>query len=150
MYLLDTNHCSRIVEGDVQVLARMRQLGTAPVSTSFITRGELLYMCHNSDRREENIARISAFLDGIHLYLVDLETIEEYARLKAALVKHFGPREKAKRRTATTRDLGFDDNDLWIAAVALRHSLTVVSADTDFTRIREVSPLSLESWWSPA
>ncbi|WP_373270749.1 PIN domain-containing protein [Nostoc sp. T09] len=43
-------------------------------------------------------------------------------------------------------DLGFDENDLWIAAVALQYSLIVVSADSDFQRIQQVRKLSVESW----
>jgi tRNA(fMet)-specific endonuclease VapC len=61
-------------------------------------------------------------------------------------MRQFVPKEKSKRRKTQVTDLGFDENDLWIAAIALQHSLTVVSADSDFQRIQEVRALSIESW----
>lgn len=42
--------------------------------------------------------------------------------------------------------LGFDENDLWIAAIAYQHNLIVVSADSDFQRIQQVKTLSVDSW----
>ena len=45
--------------------------------------------------------------------------------------------------------LGFSDNDLWIAAIAKRYGLIVVSADHDFQRLKGIAELSVESWWTP-
>lgn len=69
-----------------------------------------------------------------------------YGQLKALILNHFGPKEKAKRRSMTTIKLGFTENDLWIAAAAKRHGLIVVSADRDFERIKAVEDLAVESW----
>src|ERR1041384_8223418 len=143
MYLLDTNHCSGIIDGNETLLRKMDELGEVPIATSFITRAELLYMAFNSEHRDDNMQKVSDFLAGLNLYLVDVETIEAYARLKTDLIKHFGPRAKSARRKTTIRHVGFDDNDLWIAAIALRHDLTVVTSDSDFTRMQEASELQV-------
>jgi len=42
--------------------------------------------------------------------------------------------------------LGFQENDLWIAAVAQRHGLTLVTADSDFARLSRLSNMAVENW----
>ncbi|MCC5644109.1 hypothetical protein LC607_14355 [Nostoc sp. CHAB 5824] len=48
------------------------------------------------------------------------------------MFNQFAPKEKSKRRKTKITDLGFGENDLWIAAIALQQNLTIVSADSDF------------------
>ncbi|NER23491.1 MAG: type II toxin-antitoxin system VapC family toxin [Symploca sp. SIO1B1] len=69
-----------------------------------------------------------------------------YSRLKTSVFKYFAPKDKKKRRSTSMRNLGFSDHDLWIAATAIQHGLTLVSTDSDFQRINQVQPFSLESW----
>ena len=150
MPLLDTNHCSLLMEADAVVLARLQILGDVPLSISVIVRGELLYMVHRSDRRESNLIKVREFLQSVRIFSIDEVTSEIYGELKAALLDFFGPRERQARRRTRIRDIGIDDNDLWIAATAIQHDLTIVSADSDFARINEVRPLRVESWLQPA
>jgi tRNA(fMet)-specific endonuclease VapC len=149
MYLLDTNHCSRIIDGDSVVLSRLKANADVLVATCVIVQGELIFMAQQSAQKIANLARVEAFLQGIRIYSIDEETAVLYGNLKATLMRHFGPSERRKRRRTTLTQLGFDDNDLWIAAVALRHEITIVSSDSDYQRMQEAWPLSLESWWVP-
>jgi len=148
--LLDTNHCSRILESDPDVLRKARESGETRLATSVIVRGELIFMAQHSERREINLARVLRLLEDLRVYPVDEATADLYGDLKARIFRRFGPRERGKRRRARIEHLGISENDLWIAATALRHGLTVVSADGDFKRIREVAEFSLEQWWNPA
>lgn len=146
MYLLDTNHCSLILLNDQSIIQRIQQVGEANVATTIITAGELIYMAENSAYREQNLNRIDQFLEDISVYDLDKNSSKIYGKIKADLIKQFGPKEKTKRKTTQTKELGFDENDLWIAAIAIRHRLTLVSADTDFSRIKTVSDFFLENW----
>jgi tRNA(fMet)-specific endonuclease VapC len=146
MYLLDTNHCSQAILGNANVLRRLAEVENSVITTCAIVQGELIDMAERSQRKESNLALIDRFLTGIYIHNVDGFTATIYGQLKAALFNQFAPKEKSKRRKTKITDLGFDENDLWIAAVALQHGLTVVSADSDFQRIREVKALSIESW----
>jgi len=67
-------------------------------------------------------------------------------RLKAAVIERFGPREKARRKRAHLRELGFQEIDLRIAAVAQRHGLTLVTADSDFARLSRLGGSAVENW----
>ncbi len=146
MYLLDTNHCSRAILGDPNILSHLAAVDNTLVTTCVIVQGELIDMAERSQRRENNVALVQRFLQGIYIYNIDGTTATLYGQLKAALFKQFAPKEKSQRRKTKMTHLGFDENDLWIAASALQHNLTVVSADSDFQRIQQVRALSLESW----
>ncbi|KAF3889437.1 MULTISPECIES: type II toxin-antitoxin system VapC family toxin [Nostocales] len=146
MYLLDTNHCSAIILGEPNVIRRITEVGELNIATCVIVQGELTYMMENSAQKETNLASFTEFLEDIRIYNVTEGTANIYGQIKAGLMRQFGPKEKSKRRKTQVTDLGFDENDLWIAAVALQHSLTVVSADSDFQRIQQVRTLSVQSW----
>ena len=148
MLLLDTNHCSHIMARDEAVLKQLAANAHAGTAISVISEGELFYMAERSERRDGNLIRVREFLDGVRIYSINSTTAEIYGRLKRDIFERFAPKEKAKRRHITTVNLGFDDNDLWIAAVALQHGLTVVSHDDDFVRMKTVSSFSLMDWIS--
>jgi tRNA(fMet)-specific endonuclease VapC len=146
MYLLDTNHCSGAILGDSNIINRLATLDNTLVATCVIVQGELIDMAERSRARENNLALVQRFLQGIYIYNVDETTATLYGQLKASLFDRFAPKEKSKRRKTKMTHLGFDENDLWIAAIALQQNLTIVSADSDFQRIRTVKALSVESW----
>ncbi len=119
------------------------------LTTCVIVRGELVFMARRSKQQAENLRNVEAFLRKIRIYPVDDRVADTYGQLKASILAHFGPKEKAKRRKTKLERLGFSDNDLWIAAIAKRFDLTIVSADQDFDRIKEVEDLTVEAWWQP-
>lgn len=146
MYLLDTNHCSAIILGEPNVIKHVKEVGEDNIFTCVIVQGELTFMMEKSQRREANLAQLAQFLEDIRIYRITEETATIYGQIKAALINQFAPKEKSKRRKAKVTDLGFDENDIWITAIALQNNLTIVSRDSDFLRIQQVKTLSIESW----
>lgn len=128
------------------MLERFIEHQSAAAATCVIVQGELLYMAYLSQQTERNVRRISDFLEAMQIHSIDDLTCDIYGMIKTAAMLKWGPKERAKRRHFDLGGLGFSDNDLWIAAIALRQDLIVVSSDKDFARIAEVSDLRYESW----
>jgi tRNA(fMet)-specific endonuclease VapC len=149
-YLLDTNHCSRLIDGHAAVVGRLSELGGARVVTCAIVQGELIFMGYMSLRQHANLNRVRSFLNSIEVLPLERNAADRYGELKAAILHHVAPRQTARQKKVRVGELGFQDNDLWIAAVALSHKLILVSADSDFQRLREVRDLPVEQWWTPA
>jgi len=146
MYLLDTNHCSRIIAGDRTLTQQLQAHQADGIATSVIVRGELRFMVQKSQRQIENLQAVNAFLQRIALYPINAAVADVYGQLKGEIINQLGPQDKAQRRKTTIQGLGFSDNDLWIAATAIHYSLIVISADQDFRRLQPIHPLPVESW----
>lgn len=146
MYLLDTNHFSRLIQGDQVIRRKIAEVGEQNVAVSIITAGEIYYMAYNSERQQENLRRVKLYLADIGIYSLNEPISELYGQFKADLIRRYGPKERQKRRKTKIEDIGVSDNDLWIACTALQYSLIVVSKDRDFPRMKQVRNFSLESW----
>jgi tRNA(fMet)-specific endonuclease VapC len=149
VYLLDTNHCSQLLSGHPGLRRRIDELDGTPIATSTITVGELFYMAFRSERQGPNLREIEAFLADLPVYTIDNAVARMYGQVRTVAFAAFGPKERAKQRHTTIPQLGFDDNDLWIAVIALQHRLIVATGDSDFGRIAEVTPLQHENWLTP-
>ena len=68
MYLLDTTHCLRLFWGVLE--EKLSSLGRIIVSTSVISRGELIYGVYKSERIDENLDEIESFLGILDVYLL--------------------------------------------------------------------------------
>jgi len=146
MYLLDTDHCISLLNGHDMIRNRLRQLQDTLLFTCVVVEGELLYGVYNSRKVEANLSCRRAFLRDIFVHPIDRLTADVYGQIKTAVLNCFGPKEKRKRRKSKSYRLGFGDNDLWIAAVAKRHGLILVSRDKHFKRMGQAVDLPVESW----
>ena len=117
-----------------RVKARVAEVVVPALAVVIPSVGELYFGAYNSGRVEANVARVRAFLapPGPQVLRIDEPAVEQFGRFKALL-----------RRAG--RPIG--DIDLFIAGVAVRHGLTVVTNNTDhFARIPD---LPLENWLEP-
>jgi tRNA(fMet)-specific endonuclease VapC len=147
MYLLDTNHCSLAIYRHPDIITRLGDLDQTQISTCVIVKAELVYMAMNSQNQQTNLNLVENFFKNIFIYGIDSKTAEIYGSVQAKLMKHFGPKEKNKRRNTRLTDLGVSQHDLWIASIAIQRDLIVVTMDSDFRRIQTVHDLPIETWY---
>jgi tRNA(fMet)-specific endonuclease VapC len=125
-FLLDTNIIIALLEGDGPVLSNLEQ---APeVFVPAVAVGELFFGAAKSGRPSENTAKIEQFASGRAIVKCDLDVAREYGRLKEQL--------KEKGRP-------IPENDIWIAAAAKHHGMTLVTRDGHFG---EVEDLKTTDW----
>jgi tRNA(fMet)-specific endonuclease VapC len=133
----------------------------APLYVSAVTLGEICYG-HAANPSGAGVKR-SEFELFIHTKLpqpleISHHTSEPYGKVRGLLVDRFPPsggwtkKRRAEQMTdpVTGRELGIDENDLWIVAQAIERGLVLATADR-MVRIRDavaaLYPLfTIENW----
>ena len=124
--LLDSSVVIAALRGEPGVRERIAQV--EEVFLSSIVAGELYFGARQSHRMAENLANTEAFASGCTVLGTGLETGRVYGVLK---------------RQLETRGRRIPENDLWIAASALEHGLSLVTRDLHF---REIEGLAINVW----
>jgi tRNA(fMet)-specific endonuclease VapC len=125
-FLLDTNIVIAIFAMDPDVVDHLAR--AAEVFVPSIVLGELFYGARKSSQANANIARIQEFAGDTVVLACDAATGPEYGRIKNDL---------------RIRGRPIPENDIWTAAIAMQHGLTLVSRDGHFD---EVSDLAVTTW----
>ena len=74
-YLVDTNHVSKILEGEKKLKVRLQKAKETEdtFSISMTVLGELYYAVYASQRKKENLARLKACLEKGDRYCIDCQ-----------------------------------------------------------------------------
>ena len=151
-YLLDSNHVTALFERNVRVIAKLKSISINQVRACVITLGEIeaghkMTTTTNQDKRNEYTRFVSeTFLPNV--IKVSENTRLCYAEILGEIWKMNPPPHKKKTERHLV-DLGVDINDVWIAAVAMEHGLTLVTTDKmDCIRRATGGKLSFDNWVS--
>jgi tRNA(fMet)-specific endonuclease VapC len=120
-YLLDTNIVIALFAEDPSVQKHIAKAGEVFIPATVI--GELFFGALKSGRPKANSARIENFAASNAVLACGIGTSREYGRIKHLLHKKGHP---------------IPENDIWIAALAMEHSLTLISRDEHFKKIDEL------------
>lgn len=122
---MDTVAAIAVLNQDEAALNLVR---SSEIFLSSVVVGELRFGAENSARREQNLAKLAQFLEHQTILPVDKLTSTYYGYLKHLL--------KQKGRMIPA-------NDIWIAATAMQHDLTLMTQDAHFNAI---DGLTLSAW----
>ncbi len=122
--ILDTNAISAFVEGDADLL-RVIEAET-DLSIPVIVIGEYLFGIQQSRFRTRYERWLDANLPLFDLLNISVATARHYAVIRHELKRAGNP---------------IPSNDIWIAALAREHRMTVVSRDRHFEAVSDVSML---------
>lgn len=114
-YLLDTNIVIALFADESAIKESLVKADEVFVPSIVI--GELDFGARKSARSKENLARIDDFAESNVVLDCDTGTAHFYGEIKNALRVKGHP---------------IPENDIWIAAIALQHGLTLITRDVHF------------------
>jgi tRNA(fMet)-specific endonuclease VapC len=122
--LLDTNVVIALFAGVPTIVKRIEECSEAYIPVTVL--GELYHGALQSVRQQENLARLRELATRHAVLPCVVETARRYGRVRTMLA--------AKGRP-------IPENDIWIAALAMQHELTLLTRDRHF---REIEDLTLD------
>lgn len=125
-FLLDTNMVIEVFDGNTEIADRINKLSGFYISA--IVLGELYIGINRVTNKAKHIKKLDSFLQLCSVWNADNVTAKYYGEIVAGLYKKGKP---------------IPSNDIWIAATALQHDLTLVTQDKHF---KEIEGLRLKSW----
>lgn len=120
-YLLDTSIVIALFSDDDVVKEKL--LLADEVFIPNIVIGELIYGAMKSGRSVENMNRVEEFIAENVVIGSNTETARRYGEIK------FGLQQRGR---------SIPENDIWIAALALEHELSLVTRDEHFQEVIEL------------
>ena len=120
-YLLDTNIVIALFAEDESVQKHIVKAGEVFIPATVL--GELFFGAFKSSRPKANNARIENFAENNAILQCGIATSREYGRIKQHLLQKGQP---------------IPENDIWIAALAIEHGITLVTRDEHFKKIDEL------------
>jgi tRNA(fMet)-specific endonuclease VapC len=125
--LLDTNIVIGLFANESSITEKIKSFA-GNIFIPSIVLGELFYGAEQSTRKEENRKKIEEFAEASLILECELDTARSYGKIKNHLKIKGNP---------------IPENDIWIAALADQHQLTLVTRDKHFNSI---TALVIEAW----
>lgn len=144
VYLLDTNIASAAFDkGNPNhngIRERLELIGEGCAYICSVSLGEIEYglkVAPLIDTERQSVVREA--MSQYECWGIDRHSAEAYSNIRATLFKKYSPRNRRGRLTTkrvedlveptTGKELGIDENDLWIVSVAVQYNVVFVTWD---------------------
>ncbi len=128
-YLLDTDSCVYLLNGNEALKKRVEKIGVYSLAVSNSVLAELYFGAYNSKKVEENLKRIELFKKNLTVLSDSEESAKEFGKIKANL--------KSKGKI-------IEDFDILIASISIVHHCILITNNTEhFSRIDN---LPIQNW----
>lgn len=128
-YLLDTNICIYLLNGNNRLTQKVSQIGILSLSISTSVLAELYFGAYNSTRVTENLQRIEIFKKRLTILSDSEQSAKIFGEIKADL------RSKGEM---------IEDFDILIASIALTNHCVIVT--NNVSHFERVHGLDVENW----
>jgi len=128
-YLLDTNICIYLINGNDPLIARVKKTGVFALGISNATLGELYFGAYNSKYIEANLHNISIFKRYLTIYSDSEDSAKLFGKIKANL-----------RKTGNI----IEDFDIYIASIAIENECILVT--NNISHFERIDSLQIENW----
>jgi len=128
-YLLDTNICIYLLNGNESLKKRVREIGVFSISISNVTLAELYFGAYNSKKVDKNLQRINLFKKNLAVYSDSDESAEAFGQFKS--------RSRSEGKI-------IDDFDILIASIAFTNNCVLVTNNPN--HFERIEGLQIENW----
>ena len=125
-YLVDTTWIIEYLRGNQTIIQRLQSYRDEGLAIAIVSLAELYEGVFRSNNPAGNETILKDFLTGVTILGIDEEVCIIFGR------------EMARLRQA---GMAVGDMDALIAATALRHDLTLLTADRDFERVQNLNTI---------
>lgn len=165
-YLLDTNAASSLWDvrhpDHSSIRAFLKKHHTSLIYVSIVALAEVEYglkLSPQMDQNDKNYIR-NEMWQFSNILDLDRHTVEPYSDLRAKLFSKFAQKNRRGRLKekrpeelidhTTGKELGIQENDLWLASLAMQYNLILISED-NMAHIKEASnsldnPIIIAKW----
>jgi tRNA(fMet)-specific endonuclease VapC len=120
--ILDTNVVIGIMNHDPKIDLCVRDF--IDLCIPAVVLGELYFGAFRSQKVDRNLTEIEQFLAGATVFGIDRGTAHWYGQIKQQLSRAGTP---------------IPANDIWIAATAMQHDAAIVTLDSHFSAVKDLS-----------